>query len=109
MKLRELTEMLKAREYSIGNPERENKGGYAGDFLSFVMSRAPSDCAWFTVMANVNVCGVATLADVGAIVLCDGVEPSEQLLEKAVEHKVNLIGTEANVFDAIRIYSAYAN
>lgn len=109
MKLRELTEILKAYEYTIGNAEREIKGGYAGDFLSFVMSRAPSDCAWFTVMSNVNVCAVATLADVGVIVLCDGVKPSEQLLDTAIGRKVNLIGTELNVFDAIKTYSAYAN
>lgn len=104
-KLASVAEILGGRIINSGNAEREIKGGYAGDFLSFVMGRAPSDCAWFTVMTNVNVCAVATLADVGTIVLCENAEPSEQLLEKAKEHNVNIIGTELDTFEAVKKYS----
>lgn len=104
-KVADIIRILGARSYNIGKSEREIIGGYAGDFLSFVMGRAPSSCAWFTVMTNVNVCAVATLADVGVVVLCEGVEPSEQLLDKAKEHNVNLIGTELDVFEAVKKYS----
>ena len=104
MRLNGVVELLNARIYNEGDGEREIKGGYAGDFLSFVMGRAPADSAWFTVMTNVNVSAVATLADVGVVVLCEGVEPSPQLLERAQEHKINLIGTEADIFEAVRAY-----
>lgn len=104
MKLNKIVERLNARVFHMGNTEREIQGGYAGDFLSFVMGRAPADCAWFTVMTNINVSAVATLADVGVVVLCEGVEPSDPLMEKAVEHNINLIGTELDIFEAVRVY-----
>ena len=105
----DVAKILNATIYNIGDAEREIIGGYAGDFLSFVMGKAPSDCAWFTVMTNINVCAVATLADVGVIVLCEGVEPSQQLLDKVKERNVNLIATEHDVYSAIKVYSANEN
>ena len=104
----DVVKALNAVVYNQGE-DKEIIGGYAGDFLSFVMGRAPSKCAWFTVMTNVNVCAVATLADVGVIVLCEGVEPSEQLLVKVKEHGVNLIGTEKDVYEAVVEYSKNEN
>ena len=41
------------------------------DLLSFVMGRAPADCAWITVMGNVNAIAVAVLADTACIVLAE--------------------------------------
>lgn len=104
MKTTDIVGKLQAKVFHMGNEEREIKGGYAGDFLSFVMGRAPADCAWFTVMTNINVSAVATLADVGVVVLCEGVQPTDPLMEKAVEHNINLIGTELDIFEAVRVY-----
>lgn len=85
--------------------EREVECGYAGDLLSFVIGKAPSGCAWFTVMNNVNVCAVATLADVAVVVLCEGVQPDEMLLEKAQMQNVNILCTEYDIYTAINIAS----
>ena len=49
MKLSELKTKLCARELYFPDPEREADGGYCGDFLSFVMQRAPENSVWFTV------------------------------------------------------------
>lgn len=35
------------------------------------MGRAPADCAWITVMGNVNAIAVAVLADTACIVLAE--------------------------------------
>ncbi len=105
-KIQDVAKALNATIYNVGDPDREISGGYAGDFLSFVMGRAPSSCAWFTVMTNVNVCAVATLADVGVIVLCEGCEPMPQLLEKAKKHNVNMLGTDLDIYEAIIKYSS---
>ena len=51
--------------------ERDCNGVYVGDFLSRVMGKAPPSCVWLTVMNNINVAGVAALAEVGAVVLCE--------------------------------------
>lgn len=108
MTIDKLIEILNAKVYNLGD-KTEIKSGYAGDFLSFVMSKAPSDCAWFTVMTNVNVCAVATLADIGVIILCDNVIPTELLESKAKEQGVNLIGTRLDVFNAIKTFAKYEN
>ena len=71
MKLSELKTKLCARELYMPDPEREADGGYCGDFLSFVMQRAPENSVWFTVMTNVNVAAVASLTGVAAVVVCE--------------------------------------
>jgi hypothetical protein len=109
LKTNDLADKLGAVVYNEGNPTETIKGGYAGDFLSFVIGKAPEHCAWFTVMSNVNVCAVATLAGIGAIVLCEGVKPSEQLLEAVKTHNVNLIGTELDIYGAAVKFSQNEN
>ena len=46
MKLSELKTKLCARVLYMPDPEREADGGYCGDFLSFVMQRAPENSVW---------------------------------------------------------------
>jgi hypothetical protein len=77
-------------------------GVYAGDFLSRVMGKAPPGCAWLTIMANVNVAGVASLADVGAVVLCEGVVPDKPLSEKCAAQGIALIRTPLSVYEACK-------
>ncbi len=101
MKLNELMERLDAKLVVEGDCERDITCGYAGDFLSNAIGKAPSQCAWFTVMNNVNVCAVATLADVGCVVLCEGVEPDDNLRDKAIMQSVNIISTELDVYRAV--------
>lgn len=82
---------------------REVLGGYAGDFLSFVMGKAPEGSAWFTVMTNVNVAAVATLADIAVVVICENCHPDTKLVEKAEENGINIIGTRLDIFSAARL------
>lgn len=101
MTVNQLVDMLGAKVFNLADGEREITCGYAGDFLSFVMGKAPSDCVWFTVMSNINVCAVATLAEVSVVVLCEGVTPDEQLQKKAEMQGVNLIGTTLDIYNAV--------
>lgn len=102
MTVNQLIKILNAEPINIADGNRQVVCGYAGDFLSFVIGKAPSDCVWFTVMNNVNVCAVATLADVSAVVLCEGVTPDDSLMKKAREQGVNLIVTKYDIFNAVR-------
>lgn len=104
MTVNELVEKLNAKIINLSDGNRSLSTGYAGDFLSFVMGRAPTDCAWFTVMNNVNVAAVASLADVSVIVLCEGVEPDETLLKTVKEREINTLCTKLDAFNAIREY-----
>lgn len=78
---------------------------YAGDFLSRVMGKAPSGCAWFTVMANVNVAGVAVLADSRVVVLCEGVSPDTALIAKCSTENIAIITTKLPVFECCKLVS----
>ena len=102
MTVKELVQVLDAKVYNLDDEMREVTSGYAGDFLSAVMGKAPTDSAWFTIMNNVNVRAVATLAEVAVVVLCEGVEPDEPLLNKVKMQGVNLIAVKEDIFGAVK-------
>lgn len=102
MTVKELVQVLDAKVYNLDDEMREVTSGYAGDFLSAVMGKAPTDSAWFTIMNNVNVSAVATLAEVAVVVLCEGVEPDEPLLNKVKMQGVNLIAVKEDIFGAVK-------
>ena len=77
---------------------REIKGGYCGDLLSWVMGRAEADCAWMTVMGNVNAIAVAVLADIACIVLCENAVLDDAAREKATQQGVVVLTTEQPIF-----------
>lgn len=100
MKAKKIIEKLNAKIVNLAN-DADINSGYCGDFLSFVMGKAPNGCCWFTVMNNVNVAGVASLADVGIVALCEGTRADERLKEKAIAEGINIIETEYDIFNAV--------
>lgn len=71
--------------------EREVKGGYCGDLLSWVMGRAHSGDAWITVMGNVNAIAVAVLADTACILLAENAVLDQPAREKAEQQEVVIL------------------
>lgn len=102
MTVNELIRVLNATPVCLCDGQKTVSDGYAGDLLSYVMGRAPSGAAWFTIMTNVNVCAVATLTDVAVVVICDGCKPDELLVNSAKTRGVNVICTDSDVFHAIK-------
>ena len=102
MTIEHVIKALDARIINIEDPNREIIGGYCGDFLSNVISKAPADSVWFTVMNNQNVAAVQTLADIALTVLCEGTEPDEMLGKRAKERGLNMIVTELGVYEAVK-------
>ena len=76
---------------SLPDGERTIDGVYIGDLLSWVMGRAQMDNAWITIMSNVNVIAVASLADTACVILAEGVEMDAELVETAREKDVNIL------------------
>lgn len=97
-----IIESLGARIINIEDLNREISTGYCGDFLSNVISKAPENSVWFTVMNNQNVAAVQTLADIALTVLCEGVEPDETLAKRVKERGLNMIVTDLGVYDAVK-------
>ena len=71
--------------------EREIKGVYIGDLLSWVMGRAKADDAWITIMSNVNIIAVASLADVACVILSEGVVLDADVIETAKQKEINIL------------------
>lgn len=76
---------------------------YVGDFLSRVMGKAPSNSVWITVMSNVNVAGVAVLAEIKIVVLCEGVAPAPQLVDRCREENIALVTTDKGAYECCRL------
>ena len=69
MTVKDLVKTEKFTSITLPQGEREINGAYIGDLLSWVMGKAESGNVWITIMYNINVIAVATLADVSCIVL----------------------------------------
>ena len=100
MTVKALQEQLGWTAFHMAGPDRQVTGAYAGDLLSWVMGRAGQDCAWLTIMSNQNVAAVALMADVACVVLTEGVRPDEDLLRRAREKEVNLLGAGEDAYTA---------
>lgn len=102
-------ELCERNQYEIlcmPSPDKEVKGGYAGDLLSWVMGSAETGDAWITIMSNLNIIAVATLADVACIILTEGVELDEGVLDSAMERGVNILASKKDTFKVCAEISA---
>lgn len=87
--------------------DREIGPVYCCDLLSFVMGRAPADCAWVTVMGNVNAMAVALLADMACVVLAEKAAFDAEAREKALQNDIAVLQSGRPVFDtALSIHEA---
>jgi len=84
----------------VVNSDAEIERFYAGDFLSRVMGSAPSDSCWLTIMNNINVAGVAVLAEIKIIVLCEDVMPLLDLKSRCEVENIALLTTKLGIFEA---------
>ena len=84
----------------LADEDRDITSCYIGDLLSWVMGRARADSVWITIMSNVNVLAVATLADVSAVILAEGVVPDEEFLKVAKAKGVNLFVSSLPAYES---------
>lgn len=84
---------------ALPEPERELSGAYIGDLLSWVMGRARSGNVWVTIMSNVNVAAVASLADVACVILAEDVSADAELLRAAETRGINLLKSKLPAYE----------
>lgn len=91
---------------SLPDGEREIDGVYIGDLLSWVMGRAQMDNAWITIMNNVNVIAVASLADTSCVILAEGATLPEDIVETAKEKEINVLISSEPIYEtALKLHS----
>ncbi len=99
MTVRELVDTGALKAAALPDGDREIEGVYIGDLLSWVMGRAGSGDAWITIMSNVNIAAVATLADTACIILAEGVQPDDGVTDIAHEKNINLLLSDRSAYD----------
>ena len=87
----------------LPSPDKEVVGAYIGDLLSWVMGRASAGNVWVTIMSNVNIVAVATLADVSCILLAEGVVPDDDALTLAQAKGINVLTSDLSAYELARL------
>jgi len=97
-----IEKLIESGDFTLetANYGREIKSVYCCDLLSVVMGRATADCAWITVMGNVNSVAVAVLADVACIVVAENIPLDEQAKIRAEQKEVTVLKTKLPIFEA---------
>ena len=100
MKVNELAALEGFSVISMPEGDREIDHVYIGDLLSWVMGRAKQNDAWITIMSNINIIAVASLADVSCIILAEGVKLDRAIAETAGAKGVNILSFSKTAYDA---------
>jgi len=77
----------------------EVTGGYTSDLLSDVMGNIKDGNIWVTLQTHKNVMAIASLRDVSAVILVKGLQPDSDMLEKANEEEIPVLGTDLETFE----------
>ncbi len=85
---------------TLPDGKREITGVYIGDLLSWVMGRAQSGDAWITIMSNINILAVATLADTACIIMAEDVKLTEDIISSAQSKDINILSFSGSAYDA---------
>jgi predicted transcriptional regulator len=79
----------------------EITGGYASDLLSCVMAGAKPGNIWITLQTHPNVVAVASLIELAAVVITEGVSPDPETIQKAKETGIPLLTTDRGTFSIV--------
>ena len=99
MKVSDIAKDLALEIITAPAPEKEVVGVYSGDLLSWVMGRLKEGEAWVTIMNNVNIVAVASLADASCIILTESSEISEEVITKANQNEINIFRTDRTTYE----------
>lgn len=99
MTVNELAAAEGIRSLTLPDGDRSLDGVYIGDLLSWVMGRAQEDNVWITIMSNINVVAVASLADTACVLFAEGVVPDADVVETATQKGVNLLVSDRSAYE----------
>lgn len=92
MKIKQLVELLNLSMICECNDlERDVKGVYCCDLLSWVMSHAEKGNIWITVQVHPNIVAVASLLELSCIIIPEDIEVEEITLKKSVQENIPVL------------------
>lgn len=100
MTVKEMAEQLKLTVLSGENGlNKEVKGGYVSDLLSDVMGHAKEGQVWITLQNHINVMAIASLKDLSAVILINGIRPAADMAAQSIEEGIPVLGTTIRTFE----------
>lgn len=105
------SQLIEKAGFEILNLPEENKdrsisGVYCCDLLSVVMSKGFEDCAWITIMGNINAVAVAALTEMCMIILAEGTAIDENMIPKARMQDITVVKSDKPIYEtAILLHS----
>lgn len=78
--------------------DREITGGYVSDLLSDVIGGAQEGNVWITMQTHHNVIAVASLKELGAVIMVKGLRPSEDTVKKSNEEGIPVLSSNNDTF-----------
>lgn len=111
MKVSDLVEKFGLLVYSGKTGlRRQVTGGYVSDLLSDVMGNAQEGQVWITLQTHQNVMAIASLRDLAAVIVINGLEPEEETIVHSEEEGIPLLGIDWPAFEtAGKIYKFLQN
>lgn len=86
---------------------KEVKGLYCCDLLSWVMSHAKDGDAWITVQTHINIVAIASLLNLSCIIVPESIDVDGDTMEKADEEEIPIFSTDLDSFKIFtRFYEA---
>ncbi|MGE5614539.1 MAG: AraC family transcriptional regulator [Bacillota bacterium] len=79
--------------------DKEIKGMYCCDLLSWVMSHASKGSAWITVHTHLNIVAVAVLLELSCIIIPEGIIMEEATVERAVQEGIPIILAKQSAYE----------
>ena len=100
MTVKELCELIEAKNMT---PETDGNTevscGYTCDLLSWVMAHGAAGMAWVTVQTHMNVIAVASLMEMAAVIIPEGIEMEAPSLEKAKEEGIAVLESPLTAYE----------
>jgi len=102
MKVSEIVEKLGLKVFSGQEGlDCEVSGGYVSDLLSDVMGNARQGNIWITLQVHQNVMAIASLKEMAAIILVNGLEPQENTVRHSNDENIPVLGTDLPTFEIV--------
>lgn len=74
-------------------------GVYCGDLLSWVMSKAKEGNVWITIQSHINVIAVASLVGIPAVIMAEGSQVDQSVIDKAQEEEIAIFTTDLPAYE----------
>lgn len=105
MKLESILQFDDVREVTDRNLQKdiEVNGVYIGDLLSVVMGKAKEGQIWLTIQTHLNIIAVASLLEMSAIIVVEGMKTEEATIKKANEIGIPIFETNMSAYDFAKL------